>query len=153
MINSSRKVNWRMVGFWLALSFAPLAGCLAPDNTPLIQVVPRLVVAPQNLDFKAINYIPFSQPPSGSLQAFWNRSTADTQLNFKGYFVEFWASVINDTTGIDTKITLIDTATILRIGGAVDTTDTFSGYNVGPPRQGIPLGRYTLVLYSGRDTG
>jgi len=122
---------------------ATLGGCLA-DNGPIVQVVPRLVLAPQNPRFQAVNFIP---PVSGSILVKWNRSIADTQLNFKGYFVKLWTS---DTIGViqgdpDNLDTLIDSVRINRIGSRIpDTFYTFTQSKLG---SSIPIGRYTVVVY------
>ena len=123
---------------------ASLAGCLA-DNAPIVQVVPEVVLAPQNPRFQAIDFVP---PASGSMLVMWNRSVADTQLNFKGYLVELWKSDTDNTNppGTDTLTQLLDSVYIFRTGTLVaDTSCTFKGIPGYP--QGIPLGRYTIQVY------
>lgn len=117
-----------------------LAGCL-PDNGPIVQVVPRVVLAPQNPRFQAID---FSAPASGSMLVKWNRSIADTQLNFKGYFVKLYK--VDSTQNVDLSNSIpIATAQIVRSGRLLpDSTHLFTQTTLGPT---IPLGDYGVVLF------
>jgi hypothetical protein len=117
-----------------------LAGCL-PDNGPIVQVVPRVVLAPQNPRFQAID---FSAPASGSMLVKWNRSIADTQLNFKGYFVKLYK--VDSTQNVDLSNSIpIATAQIVRSGRLLpDSTHLFTQTTLGPT---IPLGDYGVVIF------
>jgi len=133
-----------------------LAGCIADPVTPF-QVRPETVVAPQNPFFQAINYKQYSTPPSGNMLVKWNRSLADTQLNFKGYFVQLQLA---DTNGFyinqtDSLEKIVDTATILRPyslpGQPVKLTDTFCTFTslIGAaPNSGLPEGTYAVTVWS-----
>ncbi|MFI5201198.1 MAG: fibronectin type III domain-containing protein [Candidatus Kapaibacterium sp.] len=147
-------LSMRPKRFLLLAACASLAGCLS-DNSPIMQVVPRLVVAPQNPRFQAIHYFNGSNPPAGQMLVKWSRSIADTQLNFKGYFVELWSS---DTTGVplgneDNLEQLLDSVHIGRVRTIIppdtfyklaDTFYTFTGIPTSP--KSIPMGRYTVVI-------
>ena len=153
----SLKHKWL---FFIAVAMC-FAGCLSDPNQPF-QVRPELVLAPPSLHFQApvTGYVQFSAPPAGSMLVTWNRSIADTQLNFKGYFVKLYTS---DTSGIIAGSTenidsLVDTVSIFRPAGM--RTDTFYQFNTvrlpsihlstaGVP---IPLHRYTVVVH-GLKTG
>ncbi|HZK75625.1 MAG TPA: fibronectin type III domain-containing protein [Candidatus Kapabacteria bacterium] len=129
----------------LVVACASLAGCLS-DNSPIVQVVPRLVLAPQNPRFQAIHYFPGSNPPAGWMLVKWNRSIADTQLNFKGYFVELWSSDTSNfsTTGTENLIQLLDSVHIGRVGTKL--ADTFYTFMSIPSANNIPMGRYTIIV-------
>ena len=129
-----------------------LAGCIADPVQPF-QVRPETVVAPQNPFFQAINYQQYSSPPSGQMLVRWNRSAADTQLNFKGYFVELWKSdtsnyVFNGLT-LDT---LLDSAQILPpphpSNVSPKLTDTFYTFTNRPGYPAIPTGQYAVRVFS-----
>ncbi len=135
-----------------AVACITLAGCLA-DNNPIVQVVPHLVLAPQNLRFQASTYVPGSYPPAGNMLVKWSRSIADTQLNFKGYFVKLWTSdtLGFDSTGSERLKQLLDSVHIGRTGTLVaDTTCTFT--SIPGFSQGVPMGRYTVVAYGEKAT-
>jgi hypothetical protein len=150
----------------LVVYCALLAGCIAEPPTP-VQVVPEIIVPPATISFSApvLGYINHSSPPSGTMLVKWNRSAADTQLNFKGYFVQVWTA---DTTNYylrqiyDLK-QLVDTVTVLRPytapGVPVKRTDTFYTFtsSIGAsPNSGIPLGTYAITVWgektSAKDT-
>ncbi|HEY3876217.1 MAG TPA: hypothetical protein VGM92_12130 [Candidatus Kapabacteria bacterium] len=150
------NIRVRSITVFAALLMVVLNGCLQDPNT-VFQVRPETVLAPQNPKFIApfSGYQQYSSPPSGTLLASWNRSIADTQLNFKGYYVELWTS---DTSGSSIEIgsgsgenldSLVDTASIYRVGGKI--ADTFylfktmhspniKNFSTSP----ITLGRYTI---------
>jgi hypothetical protein len=77
----------------------------------------------------------------------WSRSSADTQLNFKGYFVELWTS---DTIGVplgdlDNLDKLLDSVHIGRVVPRLaDTFYTFT--SIPTSTNGIPIGRYTIIV-------
>ncbi len=122
-------------------------------STP-VQVRPETVVAPQNPSFSApiSGYQKYSSPPTGSMFIKWNRSLADTQLNFKGYFVKLQPAdtigyYISHTYDIDS--TLLDTLSIFHLPGRL--TDTFCTFNslIGSaPNSGITLGTYAVTVSS-----
>lgn len=128
---------------------AMLGGCIADPIVPF-QVVPETVVAPQNPFFQAVNYVQFSSPPQGQMYVKWNRSIADTQLNFKGYYVELWKSH-PDITGLSEDVdALVDTVSVYHLPGKL--TDTFYTFKTmqSPQIPGtstpIPIGRYSVVV-------
>ena len=133
---------------WLPILLAGMSvlpGCLA-DTNPVVQVVPRVVLAPQNPRFSApvSEYIHGSSPASGSMLVVWNRSIADTQLNFKGYFVKLWTSHV-DTQKNNYLDDSIASAYVLRTSAVIpDTFYTFTQTSKGPH---LPLGEYTVVVY------
>ncbi len=86
----------------------------------------------------------------------WNRSIADTQLNFKGYFLKLYKA---DTTNYyqsqtyDTTNGLLDTVSIFHLPGRItDTFYTFDSIPKSPPSlfpksYGIPVGTYAVDIY------
>ncbi len=137
--------------------FALLSGCISDPITPF-QVVAETVLAPQSPSFKAVGYIAFSSPvPRGSMVVRWNRSVADTQLNFKGYFVRLWTA---DTTNYYLAQNynlkqIVDTVTVLRPYTApnlpvkrTDTSYTFTSLMGASANSGIPLGTYAVTILS-----
>ncbi len=138
------------------VAIASLAGCIADPTTPF-QVRPETVLAPQNPFFSApvTGYIPNSVPPSGTMLVRWNRSIADTQLNFKGYFVELHTSQYDSTLSIENVDSLVvDTASITHLPNT-PLPDTFYTFHTihpqgvqNPSTIPIPLGRYTAFVKS-----
>ncbi len=134
---------------------ASLAGCISDPVQPF-QVRPETVVAPTNAFFSApiSGYIPLSSPPKGSMLVKWNRSIADTQLNFKGYFVTLQMADTNGyyLTKSDSLGAIVDTITIFRPSGLpvrlTDTFYTFASLIGAAPNSGIPEGTYALTVYS-----
>ena len=83
----------------------------------------------------------------------WNRSAADTQLNFKGYFVELYQSSVDTLGNVDDTLLPrpIATASVLRSGTLIpDTFCTFSQTSLG---SSIPEHVYDVVVYGLKDTG
>jgi hypothetical protein len=151
--NLGKRKAWLLL---LIVCCALLAGCIAEPPTPM-QVVPEIIVPPAGISFKAINYIPHSTPvPKGQMLVTWNRSAADTQLNFKGYFIRVWTA---DTTnyseyGRDNVDMVVDTVTVFRPYTApgipvkrTDTTYTFTSLIGTTPKSGLPLGTYLVAVY------
>ncbi len=139
-----------------------LAGCIAEPPTPM-QVVPEVIVPPAGISFSAplSGYIKYSTPPTGTMFVHWSQSVADTQLNFKGYFVKLYTA---DTNGMylcqcyDTE-RLVDTITIFRPYTApgvpvkfTDTSYTFTSLIGSSANSGIPLGTYEVYV-KGLKTG
>lgn len=124
---------------------ALLSGCMSdPITGP--EVRPRLVLPPTRVSF----YSPpetFVAPDKGDMVVRWNRSPADTQLNFKGYFVHLWKT----TTTFDSVLhgpninwtELVDSAHVRKLPGQLDTSYTFHS------RQ---LGEYTAVIWGEKAT-
>ncbi|HJW31023.1 MAG TPA: hypothetical protein VJ508_17475, partial [Saprospiraceae bacterium] len=103
-----------------------LIGCLG-DNVE-VEVKPRIVLQPPYVKFKA-------EPP-GDLVAQWGPSPTDTQMNFKGYYIELYTSI--DAIGdIDDIIDTIARAHAPKS----DTSYVFKD---------IPPGRYTLQVWGER---
>ncbi|HET6402765.1 MAG TPA: fibronectin type III domain-containing protein [Candidatus Kapabacteria bacterium] len=129
----------------LLAACASLAGCLV-DNSQIVQVVPRLVLAPQNPRFQAINFV---APASGSMLVKWNRSIADTQLNFKGYYVKLWQYYVDPLNGnldsiINPSNPPLATAQIGRTTRPVaDTSCIFTQTTLGPE---LPEGTYLVSI-------
>jgi hypothetical protein len=130
---------------------AMFAGCIADPIVPF-QVVPETVVAPQNPFFQAVNYVQFSSPPQGQMYVKWNRSVADTQLNFKGYFLQLYTSHPDPSLLFEDLDSLVDTASIFHLPGK--RTDTFYTFktiqtpHIPGAAVSIPLGRYTIKVKS-----
>ena len=121
------------------------AGCMSdPVTGP--EVRPRLVLPPTRVSF----YSPpesFVAPATGDMVVRWTRSPADTQLNFKGYFVHLWTShTYTDPVLHQTKtdfLTLVDSAHIKKLPGELDTNYRFHS---------LPLGEYTAVVWGEKAT-
>ncbi len=124
-----------------------IGGCLS-DPTNILQVRPETVLAPGNPSFRAVNYVQYSSPPSGQMLVRWNRSIADTQLNFKGYIIELWKSdtnvSANNSLGGEEYTSLLDSIQVFKVSTKIP--DTFCTF---PSRPGtsLPLGRYTIVIW------
>jgi hypothetical protein len=135
--------------------FALLSGCISDPITPF-QVVPETVLAPQSPFFRAVGYVAFSSPPAGAILVRWNRSVADTQLNFKGYFVRLYTSTYDSILQIEDLDSLVDTVSIFHLPGKL--TDTFYTFNkiqvphIPGSLTSVPLGRYTVTV-RGLKTG
>ncbi len=142
---------------------ALFAGCIAEPPTPMT-VVPETIVPPATVSFSApiTGYKLHSSPPTGTMFVHWNQSVADTQLNFKGYFVKLYHAdttgyYVNATYHVDS--TLMDSVTIFRPFTApgvpvkfTDTSYTFTSLIGSAPNSGIPLGTYAVFVY-GLKTG
>ncbi len=148
ILSRARRSGWKRRPTRLAIvaGCLLLAGCLA-DNSPIEQVVPRIILAPQNPRFQAPDseYVPNSNPPAGCMLVKWNRSVADTQLNFKGYFVKLYRSSYDSATSTDSFIfPAIDSVHIGRILPRIpDTTCTFCQVQ----GQSLTLGRYAVSVF------
>ncbi|MDP4200146.1 MAG: fibronectin type III domain-containing protein [Bacteroidota bacterium] len=131
---------------YLVLSFSSFlfSGCLSdPITGP--EVRPRLVLPPQRVMFTS-PVSSFVAPATGDMVIRWTRSTADTQLNFKGYYVKVWTSQPDTDqlgTPSESDLQLVDTAHIAKVAGRIDTSVTFHT---------LPLGRYTAVVWGEKAT-
>jgi hypothetical protein len=125
------------------LSLSAFMGCM-DDPVTGPEVRPRLVLAPAKVGF----YSPvasFVAPSTGDLVIKWSRSPADTQLNFKGYFVQVWQSVM-PTKVDDTEMLIqppIGTMHVRKLPGELDTSATFHG---------VTAGRYTARVWGEKAT-
>jgi len=106
-----------------------LIGCLGDDVFE--EVKPRVILQPATLKFKAEG--------TNDLVAQWSPSLTDTQMNFKGYYIELYTSTkdSNSTVEIDEILDTIGRAHAPKS----DTSYVFK--NIAP-------GRYTLQVWGER---
>ncbi len=134
--------KWLLGGLLVLSATIMVAGCLT-DTQPVVEVRPRLVVAPPNVYFQAINYLNGSSPAAGQMLVRWNRSIADTQLNFKGYYIKVVEST-RDTSGNVTYLDSIASAHVGRVGGRIpDTSYLFTSGAKGL----FTIGTYTVFVW------
>lgn len=122
------------------------SGCISdPITGPEVRA--RLVLPPQRVMFSS-PVSSFVAPATGDMVIRWTRSPADTQLNFKGYYVQLWTSEwVIDASPVhqDSQklIQLIDTAHVLKVTGRLDTSVTF---------RSLPMGTYTAFVWGEKAT-
>ena len=122
---------------FLILAVGLVAGCLS-DTITGPQIVSRPVLAPGQVFYKCIT---INGVATNDLRISWNPSSVDTQVNFKGYFIELFESapyipVASD--GIDSVFgSPVDSAHVPK----TDTMHTFKAI------QGV---RYTVRVWGER---